>query len=147
MPRQSYRIDAPPADVFAVLADPYTYADWVVGCDRIRGVEGDWPEVGAKFHHTVGVGPLKVSDNTKVLEVEHGRRLVLEARARPAGVVEVTFVLTAVGDGTDVLMEEHPVRGFAHLIHNPLQDGLIFARNHKTLQRLSDVVRKRAAKV
>jgi len=142
---QTFRIDAPAADVFAVLADPNTYPQWVVGCDDIRAIDPTWPAVGSKFHHTVGAGPIKVKDNTKVTAVTEGTRLVLEGRARPAGVVSIAFDLTPVVDGTatDVTMSEEPVRGFARLVHNPVQDGLIHARNHKTLQRLRDVVATR----
>ena len=47
MARTSIHVSAPPEAVFAVLSDPYTYEHWVVGCKRIRGVEGDWPQPGA----------------------------------------------------------------------------------------------------
>lgn len=139
------RIDAPAESVFAVLADPHTYRDWVAGCDNIRAAEGDWPAVDSKFHHTVGIGPLKVRDNTKVLSVVPGRRLVLEARARPAGVVEVIFELEPHGEATEVTIIEYPVRGFANAVHNPLLNGLIFLRNAETLRRLNKVVQQRQA--
>lgn len=136
-------IAASPQEVFAVLADAHTYEHWVVGCDDIRAVEGDWPAVGSKFFHTVGVGPLKTSDNTKVLEVEAPHKLVLEARARPAGIAKVIFRLVPVEGGTDVSIEEYPIRGFAKTIHNPLQDGLIKIRNVETLRRLEKQVQER----
>lgn len=143
MSTNRHTIDATPDEVFAVLADAHTYEHWVVGCDDIRAVEGDWPAVGARFFHTVGVGPLKTSDNTKVLEVEPGKRLVLEARARPAGIAKVIFVLRPVDGGTEVEIEEYPVRGAAKTIHNPLQDGLIKVRNVETLRRLDKQVQQR----
>ncbi len=138
-------IDGTPAEVFALLANPYTYEHWVVGCDDIRGVEGEWPAVGSVFHHTVGAGPIKVKDTTKVLEVEPDRRLVIEARARPAGVAKVTFTLEPQEGGTLVTIEEHPVRGVAKTIHNPGQDMLIHLRNAETLRRLDQQVRERRA--
>ena len=133
-------IAASPQEVFAVLADANTYQHWVVGCDDIRAVEGDWPAVGSKFFHTVGVGPLKTKDNTKVLEVDAPHKLVLEARARPAGIAKVIFRLVPVDAGTDVSIEEHPIRGVARVIHNPVQDGLIKVRNVETLRRLEKQV-------
>lgn len=136
-------IAASPQEVFDVLADAHTYEHWVVGCDDIRAVEGDWPAVGSKFFHTVGVGPLKTSDNTKVLEVEAPHKLVLEARARPAGIAKVIFRLVPVDGGTDVSIEEYPIRGIAKTIHNPLQDGLIKVRNVETLRRLEKQVLER----
>lgn len=145
MSTNAMRIDASPAEVFAVLADANTYEDWVVGCDDIRAVEGDWPAVGARFFHTVGVGPLKVKDNTVVIEVEPDKLLVLEARARPAGVAKVIFRLTPVDGGTEVEIEEYPIRGVAKLTHNPMQDGLIKTRNLETLRRLRKQVEDRRA--
>jgi hypothetical protein len=106
-------------------------------------VEGDWPAAGSRFFHTVGVGPIKTKDNTKVIEVEPGRRLVLEARARPAGVAKVIFTLHPVDGGTEVEIEEYPVRGVAKAIHNPVQDGLIKLRNVETLRRLEKQVLQR----
>jgi uncharacterized protein YndB with AHSA1/START domain len=147
MAKNSLTIDAPPADVWAVLADARTYEHWVVGCDDIRGVEGDWPAVGSRFFHTVGVGPVKTKDNTAVVECEPDRRLVLEARARPAGVARVIFTLEQVdGDasiGTNVTIEEFPVKGVAKVIDNPIQDGLIKVRNVETLRRLAKQVGER----
>jgi uncharacterized protein YndB with AHSA1/START domain len=147
MSTNSLTIDAAPADVFAVLADARTYEHWVVGCDDIRAVEGDWPAVGSRFFHTVGVGPLKTKDNTKVLEVDRDRRLVLEANARPAGVAKVIFTLEPVdgGERTEVTIEEYPIKGPAKAIDNPVQDGLIKVRNVETLRRLAKQVADRRA--
>ncbi len=143
MAMNTTRIDASPAEIYAVLADARSYEQWVVGCDDIRAVEGDWPAPGSVFHHTVGTGPFKVKDNTKVLEVEPDRRLVIEARARPAGVAKVSFELRAIDGATEVRMEELPVRGVAKAIHNPFQDRLIHTRNTESLRRLADLVRRR----
>ena len=136
-------IHASPQEVFAVLADANTYQHWVVGCDDIRAVEGDWPAVGSRFFHTVGVGPIKTKDNTKVLEVDAPHKLVLEARARPAGIAKVIFRLVPVEGGTDVSIEEYPVRGVAKVIDNPVQDGLIKLRNVETLRRRETQVMER----
>jgi hypothetical protein len=42
-----------------------------------------------------------------------------------------------------VEIEEYPIRGVAKTIHNPLQDGLIKARNVETLRRLDKQVMER----
>jgi uncharacterized protein YndB with AHSA1/START domain len=78
-------VDAPPERVFAVLADPKTYADWVVGSDTIRDADPTWPAPGSRFYHRVGVGPIKVKDHTEVREADRPRKLALHARARPLG--------------------------------------------------------------
>jgi len=137
-------IDAAPDDVFAILADPWTYPRWVVGARRIREVEGDWPAPGAAFHHVVGVFPLRPRDNTEVIEVDPDRRLVLEARARPTGRAHVTFDLSPAGDGhTRVVMAEVPASGPVRFVPPALLAPLIRARNRETLERLEDVVHGR----
>ena len=136
-------IDAPPVDVFRVLADARSYEHWVVGCADIRAVSGDWPAPGSCFHHTVGLGPFKVKDSTKAIEVELGRRLTIEARARPAGVALVTFTLEPAEEGTTVTIEERAVRGLARTLANPVLDALIHLRNAETLRRLEKQVHQR----
>ena len=88
-------VNAEPADVWAVLADGWLYALWVVGAARMREVDDTWPAVGARLHHSVGTWPMLVDDTTSVLEVEPGRRLKLRARAWPAGEGEVELRLDA----------------------------------------------------
>ncbi len=68
MARTTIHVIAAPERVFAVLEDPSTYDEWVVGCKEIRGVDGVWPEPGATFHHSVGIGPITVHDSTSVVE-------------------------------------------------------------------------------
>ena len=140
----STTIDASPEDVFAVLLDPWTYKDWVVGADDIRDVDSDWPEIGSRFHHTVGVGPAKTDDNTKIVELDRPRRLVLEARARPAGVAHVEFVVEPDENGSRVTIEEYPIDGPAEKVPSALTDFGLKIRNVETLRRLRRVVEERA---
>ena len=75
-------IAAPPERVWAVLADPQCFDDWVVGAQDVRDADASWPAVGSKLHHSTGVGPLTVDDETAVEVAEPPTRLVLLARAR-----------------------------------------------------------------
>jgi uncharacterized protein YndB with AHSA1/START domain len=130
-------LPAPPERVWQVLADPYSYGDWVVGSDTIRGADPEWPAKGSKLHHRVGVGPIKVDDNTEVLESEPPRRLVLQARARPLGTARVVLELEPDGEGrTRVRMIEEPGDLLSRLVHNPLFDWLLAKRNELSLGRL-----------
>src|SRR5690242_18115313 len=74
-------IGTSPDRIFAVLADGWSYASWVVGAAHIRDVDRDWPAVGTRVHHRVGPWPLQINDQTVVRAVRPGRLLELAARA------------------------------------------------------------------
>ena len=75
-------VDAPPAEVFATLADGWTYPLWVVGAAHMRAVDPAFPAVGSKLHHSVGLWPLLIEDTTEVVEMDPDRRLVSHAEAK-----------------------------------------------------------------
>src|SRR5690554_932011 len=80
----SRTIDAPLEDVWDALVDVRTYPSWLIGAQKIRAVDDDWPEPGSAFHHTVGIGgPLTLSDRTRCREIDPPHRLVLDIKARP----------------------------------------------------------------
>ncbi|MFP5372014.1 MAG: SRPBCC family protein [Actinomycetes bacterium] len=143
MARNTAVVAAPPATVFSVLSDPASYARFVVGSKRIRRFDPRWPEAGSAFHHTLGVGPLVLRDLTRVVEVEDGRRLVLRAQMRPFAVNRVAFGLSAVEEGTEVEVEEHPVEGPAAKAWNPALDRLMWLRNQEMLRRLARIAARR----
>jgi uncharacterized protein YndB with AHSA1/START domain len=134
------QILASPDEVFAALANPENYGDWVVGSDAVRDADPDWPKVGSRFHHRVGLGLLKVDDHTEVLEVEPPHRLVILARARPLGTAEVTISLIGCNGETDVTMIEVAGDRFSRLALNRLTDPLIHVRNAEALRRLKRIV-------
>jgi uncharacterized protein YndB with AHSA1/START domain len=139
-------IDAPVAEVFAVLADASSYGDWVVGSDTIRDADESWPAVGSRFHHRVGIGPLKVNDHTEVLELDAPHRLVLHARARPLGTAKVTLQLSERGDHTEVTMIETAGDPLSQLALNRLTDPLVHVRNVESLRRLKRIVETRQSR-
>lgn len=147
MAENSEIIDGTPEDVFGVLLDAYSYQDWVVGCQDIREVDRSWPEPGSRLHHRVGVGPVNTEDTTAIVSVDEPRELVLEARARPAGVARVVFTVDPAEDGTTkVTMVEHPVDGPAETFDNFVFDEAIEGRNVETLRRLKELVEKRRSR-
>ncbi|HUP69962.1 MAG TPA: SRPBCC family protein [Acidimicrobiales bacterium] len=131
---------AAPERVWAVLADPHSYADWVVGTRRIRAADETWPAPGAMLHHELAAG---IEDSTTVLESDEGKRLVLRARARPAGIAEVVMTVEPNGDGSKVRMEEKAVSGPASLIPEIVLAPLVKARNEESLRRLGELARSR----
>jgi uncharacterized protein YndB with AHSA1/START domain len=132
-------IAAPPERVFEVLDDASAYGDWVVGSDAIRDTDADWPAVGSRFHHRVGTGPFKLNDDTRVIERDPPRKLVLHARARPAGTAKVTLMLEPDEGGTRVTMEETAGDILSRLAINPLTDWIIHLRNEESLRRLARI--------
>lgn len=50
--------------IFAVLADGWSYASWVVGAAHIRAVDEGWPAVNTRVHHRVGPWPMQLNDRT-----------------------------------------------------------------------------------
>jgi uncharacterized protein YndB with AHSA1/START domain len=134
----------PPAAVWAVLADPESYGYWVVGSKLIRDADPGWPAPGSKFHHTIGVGPLKLRDHTVALEAEPPRRLKIRAKGRPVGTASVTLTMSAKDGGTLVQMTESPDGVYAIMALNPLLHLLTVARNAESLMRLEELALQEA---
>jgi uncharacterized protein YndB with AHSA1/START domain len=133
-------VDVPPYAVFAVLADGWLYAGWVVGSSHIRDVDENWPAVGARIHHSVGPWPVHIQDVTVVRAVEPGLSLSLEARGWPLGVAAVAVTLVPHGDGkTLVRMTEHIIRGPGKVLPAALQALFVKPRNTESLARLADL--------
>lgn len=139
------RVPGPPDVVFDVLEDAAAYPRWVVGAHRIRSVDPDWPRVGSRFHHSIGVG-LHLHDTSQVLESARPERFALETRFRPFGVARVDVELRADRDGTLVTITERPVAGPARRWSSAPLDRLVGLRNVWSLRRLRGVVAERAAR-
>ena len=144
MARNAALIDASADTVFDVLTDPDDYPRWVVGASDIRDVDSDWPAAGTAFHHRVGLGPLTLADRTTVLEIERPRRLVLQARARPAGTARITLQLEPSGAGTRVTLVEDPGDLLTRLVFTPLVHLADRERNAASLRRLKRLAEQRS---
>jgi hypothetical protein len=134
---------ASPDQVWRVLADGWLYPLWVVGASRMREVEQAWPAVGSKLHHSFGVWPVLIDDNTEVTAADPGVSLALRARGWPAGEAAVTITLEPVGAQTRVTIEEDAVSGPGVLVPKPVRAALIKWRNVETLRRLSFLAERR----
>ncbi|ONI80573.1 polyketide cyclase [Saccharothrix sp. ALI-22-I] len=129
--------------VFAVLADGWSYASWVVGAAHIRQVDPGWPGTGTRIHHSIGVWPAAVKDVTTVLDVDPPRMLELEARMWPMGAARIRFELKTVSDGAEITMLEEAVKGPISLLPESVQSLFLAPRNRESLRRLDDLaVRK-----
>ncbi len=133
-----------PEQLFEILADGWTYGQWVVGAARIREVDEGWPAVGTHVHHSVGVWPLLLSDTTEVEQVDAPHQIQLKVRAWPTGEGRVTIHVRAAGAGCEVVMEEEAVSGPATLMPKPAQDLILHPRNVESLRRLAYIAEHRA---
>ncbi|MDQ4048846.1 MAG: SRPBCC family protein [Actinomycetota bacterium] len=145
MGRTTLTIDAPPARVFDVLSDPESYGVWVVGSKQVRDADADFPAPGSRFHHTVGFGPITVSDHTVVEEMKRPQRIKLRAKARPLGTTHVTLELKRKGRSkTEVTMTEGPADPLSALVfYHPLTHLLVRGRNDESLRRLAELAAAR----
>ncbi len=143
MSTNSRLMTATPEKVWEVLADGWLYPVWVVGASRMREVDDHWPEVGSKLHHSVGVWPALIDDDTEVLQSQQASLLQLRARAWPGGEAQVTIHLRPQGSSCEVTIEEDVVRGPGVLVPKPVRDLPLAQRNDETLQRLAYIVENR----
>lgn len=144
MSRTTRTMSCTPKEIFDVLSDGWSYATWVVGAARIRDVDEGWPAVGATIHHSVGLWPALISDNTEVEHVDAPRELRLKVRLWPSGSGVVTLTCTPKADGTEVVMEERLVSGPVSLLPKAAQDALLHPRNIEALRRLAYLAEGRA---
>ena len=132
-----------PQRVWDVLSDGWLYPVWVVGASRMREVDDTWPAVGSKLHHSVGLWPALVDDNTEVTDCDPLRLLELRARAWPIGTAAVRLTLTAQGAGTRVVIEEDAVEGPGKLVPKAVRAPGLKWRNTETLRRLAFIAERR----
>lgn len=136
-------MNATPQQVWDVLADGWLYPVWVVGASRMREVENDWPAVGSKLHHSVGVWPALLDDNTEVLLSRPPSHLRLRARGWPAGEAQVDVRIEAHAEGVEVSITEDVVAGPGLLVPKAARGVPIAVRNDETLQRLAYIAENR----
>ena len=135
----------PPEAVWEVLADPNGYAYWVVGSKVIRDADPSWPAPGSKFHHTIGVGPFKLSDHTESLEADPPHRLKIRAKGRPIGTASVTLEMRPKDGGTVVEIKENPDGPYRPLAFFPPMQLFTVVRNAESLMRLEELARRAQA--
>ncbi|MEV4619116.1 SRPBCC family protein [Asanoa sp. NPDC049573] len=143
MARTEHTIAASAEQVFAVLANGWTYSDWVVGTAHIRDVDATWPEAGGQIHHKAGPWPLSLWERTVSLECEPPRRLVMRPRLWPFGEATVRITLTdADAGGTRIVLEEQFTGGPLLAVRNRVNDMVLSRRNAESLRRLANIVER-----
>ncbi|MFD4374848.1 SRPBCC family protein [Streptomyces sp. NPDC058486] len=140
-------VHGPPRAVWAVLADPTRYAEWVVGPSASVPLDHAWPEVGSRLRYTVRLGPWSVEGVTTVRHREPGEELELEASFKALGTARIFLQLRPWGAETLVVCDEHPLRGVGGTLHNPAVEVLLQLRHRGMLARLAGLVEQDQAGV
>jgi hypothetical protein len=103
----------------------------------MRAVDADWPAPGSKIHHTIGIWPLIINDETVVEGCTPRQELVLLANVRPFGRARITVRLTASPTGCRIEMSEVPVGGPLNLVPRRLALAAVWPRNRECTWRLA----------
>jgi hypothetical protein len=127
---------ADPAAVWAVLADGWRLASWVVGAARVDAVDRAWPAVGARLRYGIGAWPAVLPGAASVTASEPGRELALHGRT-PFGGIDVRVSISATARGSELAMAEDVMSGPARLVPARARAAAIAARNVETLRRLA----------
>jgi uncharacterized protein YndB with AHSA1/START domain len=136
-------VERRPDQVWDVLADGHAYADWVIGTTAIRAVDDGWPAVGTAIHYTIGRGPLALRGRTTVRQVDPAHRLGLEADAGLLGTARIVIELSEWGEGTVIVIDEHPLRGPAYWLHSAVSEALLLVRGRPMVNQLAKLVERR----
>jgi hypothetical protein len=129
-------VKASPDAVFAVLANGWLFPSWVVGASRVRRVEGGWPAVEARIHHSFGMWPLVIDDTTSVEEWDAPRHAAFLARGWPLGEARVLIDVQPHRRGCVVRMTEYAVKGPGTLVPDAVMSVFVKVRNGEALRRL-----------
>lgn len=132
-----------PGAVFAVLSDGWLFPGWVVGASRMRTVDDNWPEVGSALHHSFGVWPLLINDDTTVEELRVPTHLVIRPKGWPLGESRVQLDVEPHGRGCRVRITEKTIGGPAAHIPEAIVNIPLYLRNRETLRRLAYIAEGR----
>ena len=132
--------------VWDVIADGWTYSQWVVGNSRMRAVDPNWPQPGSVIHHSVGVWPLVINDSTRVDVCVPMNKLVLIAKGRPLGAARITLRLSDLDDGgCRIEMSEVPLSPPLSWLPRAAALAAVIPRNRETTWRLGVIAERRGS--
>jgi hypothetical protein len=138
-------VEVSPEAVFAVLADPRCYAEWVVGAQHSGPVDQRWPQPGSRFRHASGIGPLVIRDTTSVIASQPPGHLLLLVHARPLVNATVEITVAPHERGSLVTMREDIRGGIGRIAPRRLADAMLRRRNRTALERLRELAHGAAA--
>ncbi|CAA0094216.1 Uncharacterised protein [Mycolicibacterium vanbaalenii] len=129
--------------VWDLLADGWTYSQWVVGNSRMRAVDRDWPAPGSQIHHSIGLWPLVINDTTTVEKCTPLEELVLLAKTRPFGAARITMRLSPTPTGCRIEMAEVPAGVPLKWLPDSVGLAAAWPRNRECTWRLASLAERR----
>jgi len=129
--------------VWDVIADGWTYSQWVVGNTRMRAVDPHWPAPGSRIHHTIGIWPVALNDETVVESCTPQEELVLLAKGRPLAAARITLRLFDTPTGSGIEMAEVPAGGPLNWVPRRLALAAVYPRNLECTRRLVALAERR----
>jgi hypothetical protein len=129
--------------VWDVLADGWTYSQWVVGNSRMRAVDPQWPAPGSTIRHSIGIWPFLIDDLTVSEACKPLEELVMLAKGRPLGAARVTMRLFDIEGGCRIEMAEVPVGAPMGWVPNRLALAAAIPRNRECTWRLAALAERR----
>jgi hypothetical protein len=129
--------------VWDVIANGWTYSQWVVGNSRMRAVDPNWPAAGSTIEHSIGVWPLLLDDETVVEDSQPPEQLVLLAKGRPFGKARITLRLFELDTGCRIEMAEVPVGAPMGWMPKHVALAIAVPRNRECTWRLATMAERR----
>jgi hypothetical protein len=114
------------------------------GNSRMGAVEPNWPAPGSKIHHTIGVWPATINDESVVEACKPLEELVLLAKGWPFGGARITLRLSDIDNGCRIEMAEVPVKGPLKWLPRRLALAAAWPRNRESTWRLAVLAERRA---
>ena len=131
-------------EVWNVIADGWTYSQWVVGNSRMRAVDADWPAAGSRIQHSIGVWPVLVNDVTEAQDCRPLEELVLLASAGVFGRARIFLRLSDTPTGGCLIeMAEVPVGRPMRWVPDQLALAAVIPRNRECTLRLAAIAERR----
>jgi hypothetical protein len=129
--------------VWNVIADGWTYSQWVVGNSRMRAVDPRWPAPGSTIRHSIGIWPLVIDDVTVSEACTPLEELVMLAKGRPFGAARITMRLFDIGGGCRIEMAEVPVSAPMSWLPDRVALMAALPRNRECTWRLAALAERR----
>lgn len=137
--KASIRIDAPPADVWKLIMDPDSLAEWVTIHRKLLNADGGPPRVGYEMDQRIHVRGVSLDVHWRLVECQAPERAVWEGRGPARSRANTEYVLEEEDGGTrfDYRNEfRGPLGPVGAIVSRALVGGMPQREAKRTLDRL-----------